>query len=509
MSESGFARELGRSGTLTFFLLSLLAVAVTFLFSALRPPTVAEVERDIWKDWARATVDSQGENIAGLLRLGRREACQRLISDFGRTVANHGEDFVVRTDVRRIRISDQSGEVFAEWDSPKNRALAPGWTTLTLPLGNEGEAPIGQLDVEYKFNESTLGSLPNIRRLAELHDAARWLIAILAVVMLVAAVANLQRLRERAGRLRSQQVTLDLARQMCHELRNGLWAFSLEGKNLQQLFAIVETYFEREPGAMAVAAVRIGMSEKDLERLRRQMKKHLAGLHLDPETDVLSANELARDSQRQIESFSRYINLTVEQLDRNLLGSATAWQPTRVQITQAWREALELLALRVQSAGVTVTERMETDDDWVWADSRALVHVFVNLIKNAVEAMREAPPPRNLALTVTREENSVVCRVRNVGKPIPEHLLPFVFQRGFSTKAGAGRGLGLALVQDTVTRMKGRLEVASDDSGTEFRMSLHFAPAPDPDSTGKGTTDTNAALPTVSIRSADDPSPPQ
>ena len=477
MKVSDFLGEFRRSGTFTYFFLAVLAIVVALLFNAIRPPTVEEVERDIWQDWTRATVDTQGENIAGLLRHDRKAACEQLIRSFGRTVVDHGDRFVVRTDIRLIRVLTPSGKVFAEWHPDRSVDTdGYGWRDLILPLGDEGEKPVGTIEVVYRFNESNLGALPNIRRLAELHNAARWLVAIIAVVMLIAAIANLQRLRERAARLQSQQVTLDLARQMCHELRNGLWAFSLEGKNIRQLLELIDNYFQSEPAALSEAAARIGMSDRDFERFQRQVKKHLATLHLDPETDLLAANDMAKDAQRQIESFSKYINLTVEQLDRNLLGTAWAWEPVSVRCIEAWHEACELLHLRFHSAGVECVEEIETDDDWLFVDRRALVHVFVNLAKNAIEAMRELHDGRVLTFRVRRLDSLVECTLHNVGHPIPATLLPFIFNRGFSTKAGAGRGIGLALVGESVTRMEGRISVTSNEAGTSFQLRIPHQP---------------------------------
>lgn len=480
MKAADILREFRRSGTFTYFFLAILAIAVAVLFNAIRPPTVQEVERDIWQDWTRATVDSQGENIAGLLRHHRQAACEQLLRRFGRTVQEHGDKFVVRTDIRSIRVLTPEGDIFAEWQPDRSlEADGYGWRDLILPVGDEGEKPVGTIEVVYRFNESNLGSLPNIRRLAELHNAARWLVAIIAVVMLVAAIANLQRLRERAARLQSQQVTLDLARQMCHELRNGLWAFSLEGKNIRHLFELIDEYFEREPQALCEAANRLGITDRDYERFQRQVKKQLAALHLDPETDVLAANEMAKDAERQIESFSKYINLTVEQLDRNLLGSAWAWEPTSVRAVDAWHEAKELLHLRFHSAGVKCVEQIDTDDDWIFVDHRALVHVFVNLAKNAIEAMRDSRTQRVLTFRVSRVGGSVQCIVHNFGPPIPRELIPYIFNRGVSTKAGAGRGIGLALVGESVARMDGQISVTSDDTGTSFELRIPFKrPAP-------------------------------
>lgn len=471
MPQSSAVDSSARWGVLGFLGLAALGLFTALAFSAVRPPTVDEVERDVWKDWARAAVDDQGENIAGLLDRGRQDACQRLIANFGETVADYGDDFVLRTNVRSIRVLAKDGGVFASWraSGPIEEGGAP-WRNLDLPLSPDGRREVGRLQISYKFNESTLESLPNIRRLAELHRAARWLVVAAAAVLAVAALFHVQRLRERAARLRSQQATLDLAQQMCHELRNGLWAFSLEGGNVRRVFDVVERYFHQEPKALRRAAERLGIAPADVDRLRRWIHKDLSNEHLHPETDVLSANAMARDAQRQIENFSRYIHLTVEQLDRNLLGAAAEWSPTDVRVSDAWREANELLALRFRSFGVDRVDDLD-DDAWIRADRRALVHVFVNLIKNAVEAMQELPiGKRVLSFAVRNVGAEVECRLENPGRPIPPNALPRLFERGFTTKQGAGRGLGLAFVRESVDQMGGRIDVVGNEIFTAFTL---------------------------------------
>jgi signal transduction histidine kinase len=472
MPQSNAADGSVRWGAVGFLGLAALGLFTVLAFNAVRPPTVDEVERDVWRDWARAAVDDQGENIAGLVDRGRREACQRLIDNFGEIVADYGDEFVLRTNVRSIRVLTKDGDVFASWRAggPLEEGGAP-WRELDLPLSPDGRRQVGRLQISYKFNESTLESLPNIRRLAELHRAARWLVAAAAAVLAVAAIFHVLRLRERAARLRSQQATLDLAQQMCHELRNGLWAFSLEGRNVRRVFDLVERYFDQAPKALRRAAERLGIPPADVDRLRRWMQEDLAAEHLDPDTDILSANAMARDAHKQIENFSRYIHLTVEQLDRNLLGADAEWSPTDVRASEVWREADELLALRLRSSGVERVEAVETQQDWIRADRRALVHVFVNLIKNALEAMQDLPVGRRVMRFVVRDvAGEVECRLENSGRPIPPHALPRLFERGFTTKRGAGRGLGLAFVREAVNRMGGRIDVASDESLTAFTL---------------------------------------
>lgn len=466
--------EVGWSGILAILALIFLLMVVFILFATLRPPTVAEVERDIWVDWARLATDEQGRTIIDQLLENRQAAGKQLVESLGRLIDSSGDRFVVRTDVRFIRIRNDQDQIFAEWSSGNAESIGPAWRDLNIDLIDDQYGKVGSLEVGYKFYGQGLESLPNLRRLESLYRFAVWLVVLLTVVLFSAFAANILRIRERARRLQSQQVTLDLARQMCHELRNGLWSFSLEGRNLQQLFDRVEEYFSQDPALVAQAMDRVGFDEKKRRQFCATLEKERIRAQIDPNTDVMPINTMAREAYRHIESFSRYINLTVEELDRNLLGSEdTGWTPTPVRVIDAWHEACQLLAMRLRSGGVQTKEEILTEDDRLVADRRALVHVFVNLIKNAVEAMRSEPPPRIIHFRLTAGTAAIVCELTNEGPAIlPEHL-PHLFEKGFSTKTGAGRGTGLALVSESIRQMGGTISVTSDSqSGTVFRIQL-------------------------------------
>lgn len=487
--RSSLKHLLGPSGMLTFLGMIAIIALITVLFAAIRPPTVDEVERDIWVDWARLTTDATGLTIVDLLLDERRAAGQNLVESVGRLIHNDGARFVLQTNVRYIRIRDKKGAVFAEWISPAATGLdgaaepatGTGWKNLAIDLSDPVDGKVGVLEVGYEFYGSGLESLPNIRRLAVIHRSAVWLVVILAIFVFAAAMANLSRLRERSGRLQNQQVILDLARQMCHELRNGLWAFSLEGRNVRQLFQRVEEYYHYEPIAFEESAKKVGMENSTRDRMRRTFEKLLTENNVDPATDILPVSEMAQDAHQQIESFSRYINLTVEELDRHLLGADSQWEPAPIRVRDSWTEACNLLAMRFRSNGVTRRDKFETENDWVVGDKRALVHVFVNLVKNAMEAMRELDGPRELLWTVSANETTVRCDVTNFGSAIAPTDLPRIFEKGFSTKAGLGRGRGLALVHDSVRRMAGQVLVSSDrQQGTRFTIILPRADAPQP-----------------------------
>jgi signal transduction histidine kinase len=97
-----------------------------------------------------------------------------------------------------------------------------------------------------------------------------------------------------------------------------------------------------------------------------------------------------------------------------------------------------------------------------------LFQVFCNLITNACDAMAEAGG----ALTVSTqvEDGHVAIRFADTGPGIPSDVVEHIFTPFFTTKLpGKGMGLGLAVCQEIVSRLEGRIEVESEPGrGTTF-----------------------------------------
>jgi two-component system CitB family sensor kinase len=127
-------------------------------------------------------------------------------------------------------------------------------------------------------------------------------------------------------------------------------------------------------------------------------------------------------------------------------------------------------------------ELVVTDDTAVGPtgiDPRDLVTMVGNLIDNAVDAALAVPAPRRVTVTVRQDEAELLVRVADTGPGLDPAGIEQVFTRGWSTKRAGrpqGRGLGLALVRQVVTRHDGRVEVAND-GGAVFTIRLPL-PAP-------------------------------
>ncbi|WAX77857.1 sensor histidine kinase [Streptomyces sp. KMM 9044] len=117
-------------------------------------------------------------------------------------------------------------------------------------------------------------------------------------------------------------------------------------------------------------------------------------------------------------------------------------------------------------------------DDGLLPDTlpaRDLVTILGNLIDNAVDAALGGMNPRVTATAFTDAGAELILRVSDTGPGVDPDHTEAVFQRGFTTKPSGpdGRGLGLALVRQAVSRHGGTLTVTSaQDGGARFEARL-------------------------------------
>ncbi|HKP13339.1 MAG TPA: ATP-binding protein [Blastocatellia bacterium] len=106
----------------------------------------------------------------------------------------------------------------------------------------------------------------------------------------------------------------------------------------------------------------------------------------------------------------------------------------------------------------------------VAADPDQLQQVFINLINNSLDAM---PGGGQLRVRTAREGLCDLIELSDSGEGIKDEQLDLIFEPMFTTKQGAGTGLGLTVVKQIVTEHNGSVEVESEPGRrTTFRIRL-------------------------------------
>ena len=104
------------------------------------------------------------------------------------------------------------------------------------------------------------------------------------------------------------------------------------------------------------------------------------------------------------------------------------------------------------------------------ADINLLEQVLINLVVNAIEAVKEKEDPRIILSAERTRNEKVIIRIADNGQGMPEELLDKIFIPFFSTKK-QGSGIGLSLCKQIVMLHKGTLSVQSKEGrGSVFSM---------------------------------------
>jgi len=105
------------------------------------------------------------------------------------------------------------------------------------------------------------------------------------------------------------------------------------------------------------------------------------------------------------------------------------------------------------------------------ADVNLVEQMLINLLINAMDAVKERPTPRIL-LSAYKEGNRYIIKVADNGIGIPEELVDKIFIPFFSTKK-SGSGIGLSLCKQIMLLHKGNIQVQSvEGEGTVFVLTF-------------------------------------
>jgi signal transduction histidine kinase len=183
---------------------------------------------------------------------------------------------------------------------------------------------------------------------------------------------------------------------------------------------------------------------------------------LEEMDDIL--NDIEADSLRAAAIISSIRELSKKTTDLRAL--------TRVE--DAVRLVLRLLQHDLQISEVSVTTEFQDNLPEAHLDSTQLQQVLLNLIKNAIEAMRSVTSgARLLRLTTSFDGHStLLLSVQDSGPGIPVEDRQRIFDPFYTTKSG-GTGLGLAISSTLAANYGGKLRlVKSDSEGSIFELAI-------------------------------------
>jgi two-component system, sporulation sensor kinase E len=177
-----------------------------------------------------------------------------------------------------------------------------------------------------------------------------------------------------------------------------------------------------------------------------------------------------------------YIDLMLKEIGRinNLIGEFLLLSRPRharlssVSLTRILKEILPIIKNEAILHNVDVKiERKLSSLPRVMADGELLKQVFLNLCKNAIEAMGEGGE-LTIRFRIEALANKLVVHIIDAGPGICGQMIGKIFEPFFTTKE-QGTGLGLSICRQILHVIGGLIEVSSGDRGTTFRVHLPLA----------------------------------
>jgi len=147
-----------------------------------------------------------------------------------------------------------------------------------------------------------------------------------------------------------------------------------------------------------------------------------------------------------------------------------------VNLFKVFENSLGLLAHLLRKTNAKVANEVPAALSAIRGDPKQLEIVFVNLIKNAAEAMATHPSAalaREIHLSGREDGDWIVATVKDSGPGIKRTDFSHLFEAYFSTKGSEGTGMGLFLSQQVIKAHGGSIQVKSEEGkGTEFTIRL-------------------------------------
>ncbi|MBN1597915.1 MAG: GHKL domain-containing protein [Bacteroidales bacterium] len=262
----------------------------------------------------------------------------------------------------------------------------------------------------------------------------------------------------------SDQITkpLEILQQNFRQLKLGGRHEHIEYKRQDEIGSLVAEY-NRMVEELERSVEMLARSER--ESAWREMAKQIAHEIKNPLTPMrLSVQQLQkswRDKKEDYdEYFNRVSNTLIEQID-NLSAIASEFSSfakmpvaniTEIDIVETVKNVVELFE---GGKNYKIVFTSEIDQVNIKADKEQLSRVFINIIKNGIQAVPDDKQGL-INVLVFKENQFVNVRISDNGKGISDEIKSKLFMPNFTTKS-SGMGLGLAIVQNIVEQIGGNI----------------------------------------------------
>ena len=254
---------------------------------------------------------------------------------------------------------------------------------------------------------------------------------------------------------------------------SGSKLFDAEGKTSGVIISVRDITLERKLEQQVVQSERLAAMGAMIGGVAHELN--------NPLTSILGVSELLQDTETS-ETARKQLAMLQQQARRaadivqNLTYFARPPAPgkSRIKLAEVVERTLNLHAYSLRKNNITVDFLRDEGLPHVLGDPHQLMQVFLNVILNAEQAIREARDKGTLRIRTGKSDNSVWVSFHDDGPGIPKENLPSIFDPFYTTKRpGRGTGLGLSICKSVMKEHNGSIEAANaPDGGAVFTVTL-------------------------------------
>jgi len=211
--------------------------------------------------------------------------------------------------------------------------------------------------------------------------------------------------------------------------------------------------------------------------IAHQWRQPITGIAMEANNLLLDV-ELDELNNERIVQRSKAILKQTEHLSKTIDDFRNFFRPNKdkdeVKIVDVLMEAQQIMGKSLEHHNITLS--IESDErETIHTYSREMLQVFLNLIKNAQEAIEQnTQVGGRIDANVVDKGDSILITVADNGGGIEETIVNRIFEPYFSTKGKkTGTGLGLYMSKTIINKhFHGSITVRNANDGTEFTIMI-------------------------------------
>ncbi len=240
---------------------------------------------------------------------------------------------------------------------------------------------------------------------------------------------------------------------------------NLSGRIINHLRARIESEASQKDGLLRKFSELNSTSQLGVlaHRIAHDLRGPIASI-----SGYLQVEMLKQKSPEDKETL-RELEEVVENMSEALRGITRFGRPgggkmESIRLSEFVETLLAIVSFSPQSAGVRFSKTTGCEGQMICGSRADLQQAYFNIMKNAIEAVRDNPGEKTVELSAAIHNGDAVITVSDNGPGITPEIMASIFKKSVTTKKD-GTGVGMLITRDLLARNDGQIELRNRKEG--------------------------------------------